>query len=72
MEGIADVTREKVTVLSDFMEKEADLEKALAEREKYYAEEKKRRKEAYLEYKQSGIDLRRKMKEMNEMPMMEM
>lgn len=65
MEGVADVTGQKVTVLSDFIVAEDEAEEALDEREKYYAAEKKRRKDSYLEYKQSSIDLAKAMRNLS-------
>ena len=65
MEGVADVTGEKVSVLSDFIVAEEDAEEALDERERYYAAEKKRRKDSYFEYKQSSIGLARAMRNLS-------
>lgn len=62
MEGVADVTREKVTVLSDFIETEENALDALKKREEYFAKEKTRRKESYYEYKQSSIELAKAMR----------
>lgn len=62
MEGVADVTRDKVTVLSDFIETESKALESLKKRAEYFAEEKKRRKDSYYEYKQSSIELTKAMR----------
>lgn len=65
MEGTADVQRDKVTVLSDFIVKENELEDALAEREAYYAAEKQRRRESYYAYRMSGVELARSIRNLS-------
>lgn len=65
LEGVADVTGKKVTVLSDFIETEEKAEEALKEREKYFDAEKIRRKESYYEYKQGSIELAKAMKNLS-------
>lgn len=62
MGGVADVTGEKVTVLADFAATEENLQDALQKRDAYYADEKRRKKESYLAYKQSKIELMRAMR----------
>ena len=62
MGGVADVTGKSVTVLADFAALESDLDEALKKRDAYYADEKRRKKESYLAYKQSKIELMRAMR----------
>lgn len=68
MGGVADVTKDKVTVLADFIAEEDALQDALKEREAYFDAEKERRKEAYHAYKQSGVELNKALRKMGKRP----
>lgn len=57
MGGVADITREKVTVLADFAATEQNLQEALKKREEYYAGEKSRRKGSFMAFKKSSREL---------------
>lgn len=58
-EGILNISGGNAILTSHFLEWEENFDKALAEMEKNIETEKKRRKQSYIEYQQSSINLKR-------------
>lgn len=61
-DGVADVTRDKVIVLSDFIAPEENAESALREREEFFEREKLRRKNFCEGYKKTDLALMKALK----------
>lgn len=58
-DGILNISREKVSVLSDLLEWEEDLAKAIKEREEHISQEQLRRKQSDLENRLGIVALRK-------------
>lgn len=56
-EGTLTILRDRVVLQSDFLAWEEKFEAALARRERFIAQERKKRKESFLEYKQNKLEM---------------